>query len=62
MRNPQVWLSPVATAVYPDAGGVVVVVVAVGWVVITDIGVLCSQLPTRAVVGNMRARGSRFPL
>ena len=39
-----------------------VVVVELGWVVITEMGVLCSQLPTAAVVGNMRDRGSRLPL
>ena len=38
------------------------VVVVVGWVVITEMGVLRNQLPTPAVVGNMRARGSRLPL
>ena len=33
-----------------------------GWVEITEIGVLASQLPTVAVVGKNLARGSSGPL
>ena len=41
---------------------VVGVVVAVGWVVITEMGVLCSHRPTVAVVGKNRDRGNNGPL